>query len=475
MNSSFELVAIIAYISALFFIGLCSFKKNQTASDFIIGGRSLNYWLTAMAANASDMGSWLFMAFPALFFTKGLFSAWYAVGLSLFMFLNWFFVAPKVRSKTEEYNSMTFSSFFESRFHDTSGLLRISTALMSLIFYTIYISAGIVSLGLLVESFFSIPYHIGITLAIAVVIPYLFIGGYTTLAWIDLFQGLFLLGVIILVPIFVLQKIGGFNEIKLAIFANNLSFSMLPNFKIATIMDIVFSVCGWGIGYFGQPHIVTKFMGIKKTSHIRKSMIVGMVWQIIALLCASLIGLIGVAYFNDQLNNPELVFVNMVQNSFAPIVSAFILCAVLGAVISTMDSQILVLASTLTEDFYKRILHKNASSKHLVQVSRCFIIAITLLAFLIAFFNISTIYNLVFFAWAGLGASFGPVLIFGLYSKTVNKYGAWAGIIIGGAISIIWPLVNKQLSIEIPTLIPGFLLSSVAIIVFSKITQNRQK
>ncbi|NGX51508.1 MAG: High-affinity proline transporter PutP [Chlamydiae bacterium] len=473
MIPKIELFAIALYVSILLGIGFFSYKKDQTAADFILGGRSLNYWLTAMAAHASDMGSWLFMAYPAAIFLGGLFNAWIAVGLTLFMFLNWLFIAPKVREKTEEYNSMTFSSFFESRFQDTSGLIRIFTAVMSLIFYTIYISAGIVGLGLLLEALFGIPYHIGISVGIFVVIPYLFVGGFTTLAWIDLFQGIFLLLVIVSVPFLILPLVGGFQGIGEALRTSHLSLTMIPNTKPATLWSIFFSICGWGLGYFGQPHIVTKFMGIKKASHTRKSMAVGMTWQILALGGATLVGLIGIAYFKGTLASPELVFVSMVHDIFPPFIMAFVLCAALGATVSTMDSQILVLASSLTEDFYKRIFHKNASSKELLWVSRFFIIIVTALSFSIAFFKVSTIYNLVFFAWAGLGSSFGPLLIFGLYSKFANKYGAWAGIIVGGGVSIFWPLLNKQFDFDIPTLIPGFFLSSLSIILVSLSTRNK--
>lgn len=462
-----ELLGIAFYVAILFLIGFFSLKKEQTADDFLIGGRGLNYWLTAMAAHASDMSSWLFMGFPAVIFMGGLFNAWLAVGLCLFMLLNWMVVAPRVRVQTEEYNSLTFSSFFESHFHDTSGLIRIFTAVISLIFYSIYISAGIVGLGLLVHSLFGIHYHVAISVGIFVVIPYLFIGGYTTLAWIDLFQGLFLLLVIVVIPLMVFPKVGGWQGIHEAASLKGLSLSMIPDFKAATLWSIFFSICGWGIGYFGQPHIITKFMGIRKVSNIKKSMGVGMTWQVIALGSATLIGLIGIAYYDHGLSNSELVFVNMVEGMFHPMLIAFILCAVLGATISTMDSQILVLATSLTEDFYKRIFHKDATSKQLLWVSRLFIVLVTAFAFTIAYFKISTIYDLVFYAWSGLGSAFGPLLIFCLYSKRANKYGAWGGIIVGGLVALFWPLINQLFTFDIPTLVPGFLLSSLAIIVFS--------
>lgn len=467
------LLAIGIYVAILFLIGFLSYKRTQTASDFIIGSRGLNYWFTAMTAHASDMSSWLFMGFPAVIFIGGLFNVWFAVGLTLFMLLNWLFIAPRVRIKTEEYNSMTFSSFFESRFHDTSGMIRICTAVISLIFYTIYISAGIVGLGILVDTLFGIPYLIAISVGILVVIPYLFIGGYTTLAWIDLFQGLFLLLVIVLVPAIILPQVGGIVGVKEALHADHLSFSMIPNTSATTLWSILFSICGWGIGYFGQPHIVTKFMGIKHVSHIKKSMMVGMCWQVIALGSATAIGLIGVAYFTQGLANPELVFVEMVKDTFPPVLTAFMLCGVLGATISTMDSQILVLASSLTEDFYKRIFHKNATSEQLLWVSRMFILAVTAFAFIIAFFKISTIYSLVLYAWSGLGSAFGPLLVFALYSKRANKYGAWAGIVTGGLISIFWPLTNHLFTIDVPTMVPGFILSSIAIYVVSLLTKHK--
>lgn len=467
-------LAIGLYIAILFLIGFLSYKKHQTASDFIIGARSLNYWLTAMAAHASDMSSWLFLGFPAVIFTGGLFNVWLAVGLTLFMFLNWLLIAPRVRMKTEEYNSMTFSSFFESRFHDTSGMIRIFTAILSCIFYTIYISAGMVGLGILVDTLFGINYTVGISVGMFVIVPYLFIGGYTTLAWIDLFQGLFLLVVIALVPTVLLPKVGGFEGITRALELQQRTFSMIPHPSIKTFWTILFAICGWGLGYFGQPHIITKFMGIKKVSHIKKSMCVGMSWQVIALGSATLIGLIAIPYFFHGIKSPELVFVQMVKETFPPFIMALILCGVLGATISTMDSQILVLASSLTEDFYKRIFHKNATSKQLLWISRVFVLAVTLFAFGIAFFKISTIYSLVLYAWSGLGSAFGPLLIFSLYSKRANKYGAWAGILVGGVISIIWPLVSPLLPLEIPTLASGFLLSSLAIYLVSSWTTNHK-
>jgi len=458
-----EILSISFYCAILFGIGFISLKKEMSSNDYLIGGRSMNYWLTALAAHASDMSSWLFMAFPMQIYLYGMFDAWSAIGLTVFMYLNWQFVAPKVRTLTEKYNSLTFSSFFESRFNDKSGVIRIFTAIMSLCFFTVYISAGLVGLGLVVNSLFNVDYYIAITVGVFVVIPYLFIGGYRTLAYIDLFQGMFLLVVIVGVPLYALHEIGGFNVMIEGIKQKDLSLSLFPAFDGKTFLGILNLFAGWGIGYFGQPHIVTKFMGISDVKNIPKAKYVGITWQIIALTAATLVGLVGIAFFPKGLADPQLIFVRMVRELFNPMLSAFVLCAGLAATISTMDSQILVLASSLTEDFYKRVFRKGASSKELLWTSRTFVMIVSAIAYVIAFLNQSTIYDLVLYAWSGLGASFGPLLLFSLYSKRVNKFGAWAGILVGGTTAATW----NFLSTPFDPLLPGFVFSCIAIWLFS--------
>lgn len=471
----YELSAVIIYFTLVFAIGVLSYRKQLSAADFIIGGRSLNYWLTALAAHASDMSSWLFMGYPALIFIGGLFSVWAAIGLILFMFLNWQLVAPRIRIATEQYNTLTFSSFFESRFADSSGKIRIFTALMSLFFYTIYISAALVALGILLETLFAINYSLGVFLGILIVIPYVFIGGYRTLAWIDLFQGCFLLCVIVFVPFYILPKIGGWENISLWMNTKQLSESLFPNFNLTTLRDILLTTTGWGLGYFGQPHIVTKFMGIKNTHEIPKSKWIGMAWMTASLTAATLVGLVGIAYFSNGIQNPEEIFIELVKNNFHPFFIGFILCAILAATVNAMSSQVLVVSSSLTEDFYKRIIHKNAPSKELLLVSRLGVVLISLIAFFISYGKINSIYSLVLYAWSGLGASFGPLLLLSLYSKKINRHGAWAGILIGGIAAGLWPYFDRFLSIKIPAILPAFVLSFSMIILISWITERKKK
>jgi sodium/proline symporter len=469
---TYELIAIVCYFAVLISIGYFSYRKHLSETDYIIGNRSMNYWLTALAAHASDMSSWLFLGYPALVFATGMFGAWAAAGLIIFMFLNWQLVAPKIRVATEQFNSLTFSSFFESRFADTSGLIRIFTALMSLVFYTIYVSAGLVGLGLLIENLFQIHYNIGILIGILIVVPYVFIGGYTTLAWIDLFQGIFLMLVIIFVPVYVMSEIGGYSAVREVIAAKGLTLSLIPNMAPKTWLEIFFMVTSLGLGYFGQPHIVTKFMGIKNVNEISKSKRVGMSWMILSLAAATLVGLVGIAFFKTGIKDPEQIFILMVRSSFNPFISGLFLCAVLAATINAMGSQVLVLTSNLTEDFYKRF-RKTASSKELLLVSRLGVVLVAIFAFFVAFAKLSTIYSLVLYAWSGLGSAFGPLLLLSLYSDSINKYGAWAGILSGGIIAGIWPYFDTYFSIPVPSLLPGFFFSLIAILVVSRLTQHK--
>jgi len=463
----------IAYYFVIFLIVFLSYKKKQSNTDFIIGDRKLNFWLTALSAHASDMSAWLFLAYPAQIFISGAFSAWAGIGLIIFMFINWQFVAPKIRIATEQFNSLTLNAYFENRFADKTHFLRITSGIMTLFFFTVYICSGLVSMGYLVESLFSLPYIVGISFGLFLVMLYVFLGGYTTVAWIDLFQGFFLLAIIVFIPVILLIKMGGFLEIIDVAHLRNLSLSLLPDFSTNTLYQVITLSAGWGLGYLGQPHIITKFMGIKNVTDIKKSKYLGMSWQILALGGATLIGLIGIALFPTGVENTELIALETVKTSLHPFFSALVLCAIIAATTNVMAAQILVVASSVTEDFYKRLFRKTATSKELLLCSRISVIAISLIAFFVAYFKISTIYNLVLFAWTGLGTSFGPLVLISLYSKNINKHGAIAGIITGGLISALMPSFSKYLNIELPTMIIGFLLSSAMILLVSKLTRKK--
>lgn len=467
-----EFAAFTSYFIILAMIAIVTYRKQKSETDYILGNRSLNFWLTALSAHASDMSSWLFLGYPALIFTTGVTGSWAAIGLIVFMFLNWQFIAPKIRTITEQTGSLTLSSYFENRFGDTSGRIRIISAVMSVFFFTFYISSGLVGMGILVESLFGLNYTLGISMGLFIVVAYVFLGGYRTIAWIDLFQGFFLLAVIVAIPTLLIAKAGGLALISNAIAEKKLPTSLFPNFSPLTIFSQLMIAVGWGLGYFGQPHILTKFMGIRAISEMSKAKYLGISWQTIALASATLIGMIGIYTFPLGVENPEHVILDIVKNALPAYFSGLVLCAILAATTNVMAAQILVVASNLSEDFYKRLINRHASSNELLVVSRSSVIFIAIIAFSIAFFKISSIYQLVFYSWSGLGASFGPLVLLSLYRRNINRHGAFAGILVGGITSALWYSFETQ---AIPPLVIGFVLGISTIEMVSAFTREKLK
>lgn len=468
------IAAFIIYFGLLLIMGLIFHKKQTTSSDFIMGNRSLSFWLVALSAHASDMSAWLFMAFPMSIFVLGLSRIWIALGLLVGMYLNWQLVAPRLRSMTEAYNCYTLSSFFEKRFKDNSGVIRVISALVMVIFLTHYLSAGLIAMGNLFESIFGLDYFIGISIAMLVVVIYTFIGGFTTVAWIDLFQGIFLLVMILLVPFMAYSKIDGWQQIVDVAQKQGISLSWAPGATFDAFFTISSLALGWGLGYFGMPHIITKFMGIRDVSEMHKSKWLGMSWQFVALAAAAFVGLVAIAYFPNGLEKPELVFVEMVKDLFHPFIGGIILCAIIAANLSTMDSQILVCGSMMSEDLYVPLHHKPPSDRKILWFSKLSVVLISLIALILSFNRSSTVLDTVLYSWSGLGSAFGPLVLMSLYSNSVNRYGAMAGIIVGTAVSMIWPTLNPLLTqYEVLPMIPAFILSGLSIDLVSRLTRNK--
>ncbi len=472
---TYVIAAFIAYFSLLLTLGLVFHRKQLSSSDFIMGNRSLNFWLVAISAHASDMSAWLFMAFPMTIFMLGLPHIWIALGLIIGMFINWQFVAPKLRAMTEKYNCFTLSSFFEKRFNDHTGKIKLISAIVLIIFLTHYLSAGLIAMGYLLESLFGLNYMLGLSVALLVVVIYTFFGGFTTVAWTDLFQGIFLLIMIIAVPIFAFNKIEGWDQIVQVAKQRNIPLTFSYDGNLDSFITIFSLALGWGLGYFGMPHIITKFMGLRHTSEMHKSKWLGMSWQIIALSCAAIIGLIGIAYFPQGLEKPEMIFVEMVKDLFHPFVAGFILCAVIAANMSTMDSQILVCSSIISEDFFKHFYKKTVKDRQVLLVSKLSVIVISAIALLIAFNKSSTILDTVLYSWSGLGSAFGPLVLMSLYSRRINLNGALAGIIVGTLIAMVWPTINPLITKhQILPMIPGFFLSTLSIFVVSGLSNKKE-
>lgn len=459
-------LAFIIYFSALLFIGFIAHKKNAGASEMLVGGRGLNFWVTALSAQASDMSSWLFMAFPMAVMLQGMPYIWTAIGLIIGMFASWHFIAPRLRIETEKHHAYTLSTYLARRYKDTKGTIRLLSSGFSLIFLTYYLAAGLISIGILFETIFGIDYYTGIAIASLVIMGYTFIGGFVSVAWVDVFQAIFLLVAILIVPVFAFLKIGSIEAIVHAADAAKVSLSFFPD----NLKEILNISLGWGLGYFGMPHVVNKFMGIKDPKELVKSKYLGISWEILAFLAATCIGLIGIAYFSSGIANPQLIFVYMVRDLFHPFFAALVLCGVFAATISTMDSQLLVAATTITEDIYKQIFSKDAGSKQEVRVFRAAVVLVTMIAIYIAGFKNKSIMETVYYAWAGLGCTFAPIVIASLYSDKVNRYGAVSGILVGGLTAAVWPYLG--IPGNVLAMIPGFFLSLVAIFGVSALTRD---
>lgn len=464
--------AFIVYFGLLLAIGFIFHRKQKSSSDYIMGNRSLNFWLVALSAHASDMSAWLFMAFPMSIFVLGLYRIWIALGLLIGMYLNWQFVAPRLRSMTEQYHCVTLSSFFEKRFDDRSGIIRVLSAVVMVIFLTLYLSAGLIAMGNLFESLFGLDYHIGLAIAMLVVVSYTFVGGFNTVAWIDLFQAIFLLVVILFVPFFAYSTLSGWSQIIESAQAQQIPLSWMPS-DFNDALTIFSLALGWGLGYFGMPHIITKFMGIRDVTEMYKSKWLGMSWQLLALAAGAFVGIVGIAYFPGGLEKPEMVFVEMVKELFHPFLGGIILCAIIAANLSTMDSQILVCGSMMSKDIYVPFHRTPPSDRKVLWFSKLSVIFISLIALVLSFNRSATILDTVLYSWSGLGSAFGPLVLMSLYSTTINRYGAIAGIVVGTVVSMIWPTLNPYLSAyEILPMLPAFFLSALSIYLVSLWTRH---
>jgi sodium/proline symporter len=447
------LIAFLLYILILISIGVFSTRKSRTSSGYILGNRGLNYWVTAISANASDMSVWLFMGLPMAVFNEGLIQIWTALGLILFMFLNWHFIAPKLRVLTEQYECVTLFSFFEKRLGQSARSIRIIGAIFSTIFFTIYVSAGITGMGYLFESIFGLNYVLGCTISILAILIYISIGGFNAICYTDFAQGIFLLTVILLVPaIIFLAPVDHAHNTHALLSALEQPFLPL---NFGDIFKAFTLAIGWGIGYFGQPHILNKFMAIKNPNELNKSKWLGTCWQVLALFGAIASGFAAMYFFAHEPSNKQLIFIDMVKAIFSPFFASFILCAILAATLSTLDSQVLVVASVIAKDFYSILANTKVSDKKILRVSRLTAVMVCLISLSIALCKISNIFDLVYYCWVGIGCAFGPLVIASLYFSQITKNGALAGMLIGGGVGAFWITLSSSISAALPGFIAG--------------------
>jgi sodium/proline symporter len=469
------LISISVYMIGMLFIGYYAYKRTSSLADYMLGGRTLGPAVTALSAGASDMSGWLLMGLPGAMFAQGLSASWIAIGLTLGAYANWLYVAPRLRTYSEmANNSITIPAFLENRFGDQSNLLRLVSGIVIIVFFTFYVSSGMVSGGILFENTFNLDYKVGLWVVVAVVVAYTLFGGFLAVSWTDFVQGLIMFIALILVPIVTIMHVGGMgtavDEVK------SIDPKLFDIFKGTSLLGIV-SLFAWGLGYFGQPHIIVRFMAISSVKEIKKARHIGMGWMIFSIIGAMLTGLIGIAYYSQNgltLDNPETVFIQLGEILFHPIITGFLLAAILAAIMSTISSQLLVTSSSLTEDLYKTFFRRSATDKELVLIGRLSVLVVSIVAVFIAYNPGGNILKLVGYAWAGFGASFGPVILLSLYWKRMNAWGALAGMIAGAATVILWTQFDV-LKNNLYEIIPGFVVSLLAVYVVSLLTPAPSK
>ncbi|MDF3865422.1 sodium/proline symporter PutP [Pseudomonas denitrificans (nom. rej.)] len=463
------LITFVIYIAAMVLIGLAAYRSTNNFSDYILGGRSLGSFVTALSAGASDMSGWLLMGLPGAIYLSGISESWIAIGLICGAYLNWLFVAGRLRVHTEHNgNALTLPDYFSTRFEDNSRILRVISALVILVFFTIYCASGIVAGARLFESTFGMSYETALWAGAAATIAYTFVGGFLAVSWTDTVQASLMVFALILTPIFVLLATGGIDPAFAAIeLKDAANFDM---FKGASFVGVL-SLMAWGLGYFGQPHILARFMAADSVKSIPVARRISMAWMIFCLGGAVAVGFFGIAYFQahpEQAGavgeNHERIFIELAKILFNPWIAGILLSAILAAVMSTLSCQLLVCSSALTEDFYKAFLRKNASQLELVWVGRAMVLLVALVSIALAANPDNRVLGLVSYAWAGFGAAFGPLVLFSVLWKGMTRNGALAGIIVGAVTVIVW----KQFGwLGLYEIIPGFILSSVSIVVFS--------
>lgn len=467
------LISFSVYIVGMLAIGFYFYNRTKNISDYVLGGRGLNPVVAALSAGASDMSGWLLLGLPGLMFTTGISGSWIAVGLTIGAFLNWHYIARPLRTLTEKLDdSITIPGFLANRF--MSRNLRIVSAIVILIFYTLYASSGLVGGAKLFEATFDLDYQTALIVGTLVIVSYTFLGGYNAVSWTDFFQGTLMMLALLVVPVVVIHDLGGVSKTMNAIKVINPDYL---NIWTGTTFIGIISLLAWGLGYFGQPHILVRFMSINKAKNVKTAKYVGMSWMIISIIGSLMVGFFGIAYVsahNIDLQDSEKIFITLSELLLNPWIAGFVLAAILAAIMSTIDSQLLVSSSCLTRDIYEKVIKQNASDKELVWIGRATVIAIALIAFYISTDQDSTVLSLVAYAWAGFGAAFGPIIILSLYNKNISAAGALAGMITGAATVLIW----KQLEggvFDLYEILPGFIFALIAIAIFSKLFPAKQE
>lgn len=489
-NSIAVLLAFACYLLIMVLIGFLYMRRTRNSEDYFLGGRNLNGWVAAMSAQASDMSSWLLMGLPGAVYAFGTGQIWIAVGLLLGTIANWVFVSKRLYNYTVRVDALTIPEYYEKRFHDEKKVLLLISSIIIAIFFLVYTASALTSGGKLFTSVFGIDYHTALVIGAVVILIYTFMGGFMAVCVTDLIQGTMMFFCILMVPIIAWSLIGDSSTIMANLEATGVTggaANFLNPFTTEgttiTFTEII-SQLAWGLGYFGMPHILVRFMAIKNDQELKKSRIIAIVWVVVSLTLACMVGVIGRAYLYPEILgvtsvvSEENVFIEMIIKIFMSdfnlaFIGGLFLCGILAAIMSTADSQLLVTASAISSDLYKNSINPKASERSVLNISRISVVVIALIALWIAWNPENSIMGLVSNAWAGLGSAFGPVTLLSLYWKRINLNGAIAGIVSGGLSVLIWdyiPLIGGATLGTVTglySLVVGFAVSCICIVVFS--------
>ncbi len=476
IGNSFAITAtFIAYLAVMLFIGWYAYKRTSDSSDYFLGGRNLGPWPAALSAGASDMSGWLLLGLPGFAYVAGMEATWMAAGLLIGTWANWLVTAKRLRTYTiTTNNALTIPEFLSRRFNDQSKLVQTIAAFFILMFFLFYTSSGLVAGGKLFETVFSLDYSYAVIIGTACVVSYTLFGGFLAVSWTDLVQGLLMSAALLIVPIVAMQ--GGFSQLASDLTAINPELLTLWNGvdgKPLTWIAIV-SLVAWGLGYFGQPHILARFKATRTNKDLTTARHIAVTWTALSICGSLLVGAVGLVYTNTnvvgELADGEKIFMLLVNAVFHPVIAGILFAAILAAIMSTADSQLLVSSSALAEDFYKQLIRPEATPAEVMTVGRLGVIALSLLALFLAMNPDSSVLCLVSYAWAGFGAAFGPVIVLSLYWKRMNRNGALAGIIVGGVTIVVW----KQLTggiFDVYEIVPGIILATTAVVAVSLFTK----
>lgn len=500
------LLAFAAYMVVMIVIGAIYAGKTKTSEDFFLGGRNLNGWVAALSAQASDMSGWLLMGLPGSIYAFGTGQAWIAIGLFAGTVCNWLFISSRLRRYTiRANNALTLPAYLENRFHDKKRILLVASSIVIVIFFLVYTASALTAGGKLFTSVFGVDYKIALTIGAVVILIYTFLGGFMAVCTTDFIQGTLMLVGVLCIPIIAYAFVGSDNLINIlnesGVAGGASSYLNIMHDSGSSVSPVyIISQLGWGLGYFGMPHILIRFMAVSSEKELKKSKVVAIIWVAISLTCAVFIGLIGRAYLYPTILgqttdvSAENVFIEMIKQIFTQdlhlaFIGGLFLCGILAAIMSTADSQLLVTASAVAEDLFKGIFKKDASDKTVLNVSRATVVIVAFIAYIIALNPDSSVMGLVSNAWAGFGAAFGPIVLLSLYWNRVNIAGAIAGIVSGAATVLVWDNIpifhtgqfdeaGKEIVNTLGTqtglysLVIGFAISLVLIIIFSLTTKK---